>query len=101
MLADRWIFSAKEGKMEEAIALANAERTRILQETNYTGAFRIYLSYIGDSNKLVVETEWNNLAEWETWWANWRESPEGTAFQEKWTSLLEADGRIEVWSLVD
>ena len=101
MIADRWIFKAKEGKMEEAVALATAERARILQETDYSGAFRIYVSHDSDIGKVIVETEWNNLAEQETWWAKWRESPEGTAFQEKFFINIESNEDVEIWSLVE
>ena len=98
MIADRWIFTAKDGKLEKAAAMASAERARILQETDYSEAFRIYVS---DTGKIVIETEWNSLAEQETWWAKWRESPEGTAFQEKFFANIELNEGVEIWSLVD
>lgn len=101
MLVDRRVFMVKGGKMDEVLELLKAEQARVRQAYNYSGATRNYASYVGTFGQLVLESEWNDLAEWEAFWSEWGASPEGIAFQEEWGPLLESGGRVELWTLVE
>jgi hypothetical protein len=46
-----------------------------------------------------VEAE--NLAELEKRWAEWLDSPEATAFYEKWFELVETGHTNEIWQVVE
>jgi hypothetical protein len=98
MLVDHRTVMVKRGKMDEVLAFLKTEQARVRQAYNYTGATRN--CYVGPFDQLVVESEWNSVAEWDAFWSDWPVSPEGTAFLENWVSLIES-GKSELWTLVD
>jgi hypothetical protein len=101
MLLDRRVFIVKFGKMAEVLELLKAEQARVQQAYGFSGATRNYVNVVAPNNHLVLEREWNNLAEWEAFWSAWQASPEGKAFLEKWSPLLEPGGWGELWQLVE
>jgi hypothetical protein len=101
MLLDRRVYIVKLGKMAEVLELLRAEQARMQQAYDLSGATRNYVNVIAPHNHLVVEAEWNNLAEWEAVWSAWQASPEKVVFLKKWLPLLEPGGWGELWQLVD
>lgn len=101
MLLDRRVFIVKLGKMEEVLELLKAEQARVQQAYDFSGATRNYVNVVAPHNQLVLEAEWNNLAEWEAFWSAWQASPEAKAFMKKWLPLLEPGGWSELWRLVE
>ena len=95
MIVNRRTFVVKGGCWEEAVAMAVAETKRL----SHPHARRIYLSNISPFDTLVFEAEFENLAEYETFWADWFASPEGAAFAEKWDTLVRSGGTNEIWTL--
>lgn len=49
--------------MQEALALANAERVRTHQQYSYVGAFRYMVGLVADSDTLIFESAWQSLAD--------------------------------------
>jgi hypothetical protein len=95
MIANRRTFIVKPGCWDEAVALAVAETKRV----SFPHPERIYTSNIGLFDRLVYEAEFENLAEYEKYWAEWFATPEADAFLKKWNDLLEAGGTNEIWTL--
>ncbi len=83
MFIDRRIFKIKVGRMQEALALANAERVRTHQQYSYIGSFRYMVSLVADFDTLVFESEWSSLADWERYWQEWGADPESAVFLQK------------------
>jgi hypothetical protein len=97
MLVNRRTFIVKNGCWEEAVAMGVAEVQRI----GLPRASRLYVSEIGPFSSLVGEFEFESLAEYEAFWAEYFASPEGVAFNEKWGTVTESGGTNEIWRLVD
>ena len=95
MIVNRRTFQVKGGCWEEAVALMVAETKRV----RLPHARRIYSSNIGPFDRLVFEAEFENLADYEEFWAEWSASPEGDAFVEKWETLVKSGGMNEIWTL--
>ena len=97
MIANRQTMIVKQGCWDEAVALVVAETKRV----SFPHPRRIFTANIGRYDRLVFEAEFENLAEYEKFWAEWRASPEGAAFLKEWNDLLEAGGTNEIWTLVE
>jgi hypothetical protein len=97
MIVNRQTMIVKPGCSDEAEALAVAETKRV----SFPHARRLYSSNLSPFDRLVFEAEFENLAEHEKFWAEWRASPETAAFLKKFNDLLEAGGTNEIWTLVE
>ncbi len=97
MLVNRRTFIAKRGRMEEVVALVKAEIERV----SHPHARRLYIPSIGPLDVIAHEVEFESLEEYERFWAEWFASPEGAAFNEKWSDLTETGGTNEIWTLVE
>ncbi len=65
MIVNRRTWLVKRGCMEEAIAVTEANMERI----TFPHASRGYASNIGPTSRVVLEAEFENLAEYEAFWA--------------------------------
>lgn len=101
MIVDRRTFNVKRGCLEELLTLVKAEQERIRQQYSYTHALRNYTPLVAPFGTLVIEGEWESLADYEKFWNEWPASPEGSAFMKKWSEMLEHGGTHEIWELVD
>jgi hypothetical protein len=95
MIVNRRTNIVKTGRLEEAAALAKAERERL------DGQWRIYVSNIGPYDTIAHEFWFESLQEYETSWSEWFATPEADAFLEKWNDLIEPGGANEIWNLVE
>lgn len=95
MIVNRRTFRVKWGRVEEAVALMKAEGKRV----GFPHALRLYTNYTGPFSTIAFEAEFENLEEYERWWAEYFASPEGAAFNGKFLALLEAGGTNEIWNL--
>jgi len=96
MIVNRKTFVTKKACTEEAATFIR----EALKLFNFSHPPRVYVSEIGAFDTIAVETEGENLAEYERVFAEWQASttPE---FWEKWFSLTENGGTNEIWRLVD
>lgn len=97
MIVNRRTFIVKAGCWDEAEALVVADT----KSESFPHPRRIYSSDIGPHDRLVYEAEFENLAEYEKYWAEWFASHESVAFVKKFNDLLEAGGTNEIWTLVE
>jgi hypothetical protein len=96
MIVNRRTMIVKPGCWDEAVALVVAETKRV----SFPHPRRILTENISPFDRLVFEAEFENLAEYEKFWAEYLASPEAASFQEGWDDLVEAGGANEIWSLV-
>ena len=96
MIVQRGTFRIKTGHMDEAAALVLAEG-----KSHPPKHFRVYTSHTGPVNTLAMEWEFENLAEYEQYWAESDAKPETAAFLEKWNELREPVGATEIWELAE
>ena len=95
MIVSRWTHTVKLGRMEEAVALHLA----IKEKAGHPLPFRIYWSDIGRFSVMAVEMEYESLAEYETFWAEWAARPDWGADVAKLFDLLEPGSTQEIWNL--
>jgi hypothetical protein len=100
MIVERQVLIVKRGKMNEVLEIVKAEQVRVQQAYGVSGASRNYVPYVGPFNQIVLEYEWNDMAEREAFWSAWEASPEAKAIWKKWEHLLEPGGGVELWRLV-
>jgi hypothetical protein len=97
MIVRRSIHIPKPGKGQEAVAFIKESSGK----TPWPETTRVYTSRIGPTfGTIAIEIELESLAEWEKLEAEFKASPEGAAFYEKWGQLTEhGTGHVEVWDL--
>jgi len=93
MIVERSTVKVKQGCMEELVALAKSEGEK------EGWSCRIYSPNKAPRDTLVVEWEFESLAESEKYWAEWWAKPETAALMEKWYALTERGGNEEIWNL--
>lgn len=96
MLVHRQTFIVKPGKWEEAIKVLKTGADHL----DNRPPFRVYGSYIGNNDTIVLELEFENMTEYERFWNAWFAAPESAAVGEKWNQLHLPGGTNEVWQLL-
>jgi hypothetical protein len=96
MLVHRTTFVVKVGKRDEAVEVLKSGADYLEK----VPTFRVYGSSIGPRDTLVLELEFENLAEYERFWDEWFATPESAAVMEKWVQLREPGGTSEIWQLL-
>ncbi|MFN8495498.1 MAG: hypothetical protein U0350_48330 [Caldilineaceae bacterium] len=100
MFVDRRVFTVKNGRLEELLALAEAELTRVRQQPDFAKVVRQYVDLIARFNSYVIEFEWENLTDYERFWSVWPTTGEAAAFLAKLDELTEPGGTHELWTVV-
>ena len=90
MILDRHIHKAKLGCYDDLVALGRAEC-----ET-WGRPYRIYTPIFGPRNTVVFESQFEDLAKREEFWAKWFARPESPAFIVKFDALHENETSIEL-----
>ena len=95
MIVNRRTFSIKRPRMQETVDLLRAQR----KESSHPHATRIYTSNIAPFDILAFEIEFESLAGYEKFWADFSARPETAEFMSKWYELTEGGGANEIWTL--
>jgi len=95
MILERFVWKVKQGCMQEAVALSKS-----FAESAGTTC-RIYTSNIGPHSTLVIDQEFETLAQRGKFWVEWDARPETPALWEKWLAVTETGGYTEIWNLVE
>jgi len=90
MILDRHIHKAKLGCYDDLVALGRAEC-----ET-WGRPYRIYTPIFGPRNTVVFESQFEDLAKREEFWAKWRAKPEKLAYLARFEALIENESSFEV-----
>ena len=96
MIVHRQTFTVKLGQRDAAMELLNTGGTHV----EPTPTFRVYGNSVGPHDTVVLEIEFENLADYERFWNAWRAAPESAAVFEKWYQLIEPGGTSEIWDLL-
>jgi hypothetical protein len=100
MIVQRMTIDVEKGRMEDAVALHRKEQAAESELSGYSGTVRLYVSETGKSDRLAIEWEYEDLAEYAKRWADWRARPTTAAFMEKWYGLVK--GWVnEIWNVPD
>lgn len=97
MIVDRRVFYLKFADADRAIRMAVEELNRM----KWDRPSRLHRAKTGRFATLALEMEFESLAEYEKFWADWDASPESSAFQEKWNDVNETGGSHELWQIVE
>ena len=95
MIVGRVSARVKFGRMEEAVALVKAE----WQRYPLPHATRIYTSNLGPTDTLVLEFEFESMAEYEKFFAGWGADPGTAVYAQGVGELLDPGGTSEIWDL--
>lgn len=96
MIAQRLTFVVKAGKWDEAVELLKTGADHL----DNVPTSRVYGSHFGPRDTLVLEVEFENMAELERWWAKYSAAPESAAVNEGWIQLRAPGGTNEIWDLL-
>jgi hypothetical protein len=100
MIADRRVFIAKKGHIDEAVALLR-EMAELFSKTFPGTTYRIYASHIAPFDSVAFESEYESLADYEKGVTEFFALPEAIALLERWNEVTEAGGTHEIWSLIE
>ena len=95
MIVNRRKFVAKQGAMEDLVAMMKAEAEQI----NLNITFRLYTPSIAPFGFVAMELEFGSLEDYEKFWTDWDARPETAEFMEKMNKLTETGGTNEIWDL--
>jgi len=95
MLVNRRTFTVRKGRTAELLELLKDAYERWPP----AHAHRVYTPQFGQYDQLVMEGEWESLAEYEARWAEIRASDDWGPFMKKWQKLTRAGGTNEMWTL--
>ncbi len=65
-----------------------------------TPPFRVYRSRLGPSYRVVLELDFDNLAHYERFWAEFGAAPGAAEIDARLWEHCEAEGSNEIWALV-
>lgn len=89
---NRRTFTAARGKQDVVVDLLKGA-------AKSTGVcYRIYRSYYGRFDEVVVELEFDSVAQLEAMWAKFQGQPGADDFFAKWNAIT-VGGQNEVWTL--
>ena len=95
MIVQRFTVQLKAGKLGEALELAKEGRKNIWP----LFPSRIYSTFIGPMDTLVIENEYADLAEWEKLGHQIYAKEEWGQWVAKFNQLATGGGTIEIWNL--
>ena len=71
-----------------------------LPESNALRAWRAYASRTGANNTVALEWEFDSLAKWEEFSAQFFALPENAEYFRKWLEVEPSSGTCEVWDVI-
>ena len=103
MIVERWTIPRESGKADQVLAMLK-ERDQKLPAPIPPHARRIYKRLFAEGGEIVVETEWESLAELEAFYVqNWSALPEDVLgdWKARFSAVTRAGGACEIWQLED
>ena len=85
MIVNRMVFNFQPGKVSEAAALVRAGPDYGLPETPH--GMRMYRPNVSSYDQLIIEVEFEDLAQHAAYWEAWFASPRADEWSEKWQAL--------------
>ena len=91
-IVNRRTFIAGRGHVQEVVDMLKGE-------ANYRFPYRIYSSHYGAFDRVVLEIQFEDVAQMEAGWAEWYASDASKEFTTRWVEITESGGTNEVWIL--
>lgn len=95
MIINRRVFTLKQGKDQEAVEILKSGAGHMAA----IPTFRICTSSIGPGGRVVLELEFEDLAHYERWWAEWGATPQAAQVLERWRTTVEPGWDNEIWQI--
>jgi hypothetical protein len=100
MFAYRTTWIVKEGRMEEALDLLNAESEQAKHLIPENAVLRAYTPDLSP-NVLVFENAFDSLEDHARFWTAYNATPQAAVFWPKWHELVERAVGTERWHLAE
>ena len=103
MIVERSAVTVKPGHGRDEVAdLVLSEIVAQKERGNYSRPFRLYIPKFSGQpgNVLVLEWEFEDLAEHAEMWAEWWALPTTPAYLAKWAELVEPGAVSEIWNVM-
>ena len=102
MIVEKHTLVVDQGSSVEEVA---AEAKSLLEAGDFPHAFRIYVPHTGPQGVIVMETEYENLAEFEKYWTGFWASSEAATWCKEQDPLHYKHhplrGKVEFWGLAE
>ena len=100
MLAYQIRVKAKQGQTQKLIDLVLSEVAADRKRINCDCVFRAYMAEFGQPwDEVVLEWEYENLADYEQRWADWGAQPTTPQYMKKWNELTEPGFVTTMWNM--
>ena len=96
MIVNRRTFNIVPGKVEEVIEYLKVAG----KEVDWLGNVRLYKMHTGTFDQIVLEYEFDSLAQYETFWTNWFASEAAAGFFQFWRQVSLPGGTNELFEMV-
>jgi hypothetical protein len=95
MILNRRVFTLKHGKEQEAVNILRTGASHMTEIPSY----RVSTSSIGPAGRVVLELEFEDLAHYASWFADWSATPQSAEFLERWRACVEPGWDNEIWQI--
>jgi hypothetical protein len=101
MIVNRRTFNVKPDQVNAAVEWLQTEIAAEQARGPLHGTYRIYVSSIGTFAQVAFESEYDDLATYEQFWATWFSRPECQEANRQFITLLRGGGTNSIWRLVE
>jgi hypothetical protein len=95
MIAERRTYRVNSFQEQAVVDLIKDEMEAVGSEI----VSRVYRSHFSPLGVVIHEMEFEDMAEREAFWAEWREKRATPEFWQKWGEIVAPGGSVEIWQL--
>lgn len=96
MLINRRTYMPKSGRTADVIARFKTGANHL----DWIPPFRVLTSRLGPLGLVVLEVDFESLADYERFWASFASAAESRAVDENFSEMVEPGGTNEIWEVV-
>lgn len=96
MLLNRRTINVKPGRGAELAELLKTGANHL----DWVPPFRVMASRFGTLDRIVLELEFDSLADYERFWTSWRNAPESAGVSARFSEVRESGEVNEIWEVV-
>ena len=94
MIVERWTFNVKEGCRDKLVEVLESENAP-------SWPHRLLRCLVGTRGRIVLESEFENMAAQQKAWEEWGKSPGRSQHREAVSSLTEGNTILEFWIVME
>ncbi|MCB0067017.1 MAG: hypothetical protein KDD77_07700 [Caldilineaceae bacterium] len=95
MYINRRTFSTRIGRGEDAVSILKTGAKRL----GWKPIYRILTSHFGTFGEVQLELEFETLADYEQFWADFDAAPETAGIMAQWLETVQEGGTNELWEV--